>query len=75
MDKCENNICKCADSGQTNKCIEWCKKLNIRCVTRGTDPIPAKARTDKLNLKKGLGAENDKEIRAALNKLEKVKEI
>ena len=42
------------------------------------DPIPAKARTDEFNLKKGLWAlwaENDKEIRAALNELEKIKEI
>ena len=41
----------------------------------GTDPIPAKARTDEFNLKKALWAENDKEIRADLNKLKKVKEI
>ena len=72
MDKCENNICKnvliggrqtCAGEDLLNKCIEWCNKLNIRCVTRGTDPIPAKARTDEFNLKKGLWAENNKEIR------------
>ena len=84
MDKCENNICKnvliagqetCAGEDLLNECIEWCKKLNIRCVTMGTDPIPAKARTDEFNLKKALWAENDKEIRADLNKLKKVKEI
>ena len=41
----------------------------------GTDPIPAKARTDEFNLKNAICAENDKEIRASLNGLEKVKEI
>ena len=65
----------CTGEDLLNECIAWCKKLNIRCVTRGTDPIPAKARTDEFNLKKGLWAENDKEIRAARNKLEKVEEI
>ena len=84
MDKCKNNICKnvliagqetCAGEDLLNKCIEWCKKLNVRCVTMGTDPSQAKARTDEFNLKKALWAENYKEIREALNGLEKVKEI
>ena len=84
MEKCENNICKnvlivgeetCAGVDLLNECIERCKKLNIRSVTMGTDPNSAKARTDEFNLKKALWAENDKEIRADLNKLKKVKEI
>ena len=84
MDKCENDICKnvliagqetCAGEDLLNECIEWCNKLNIRCVTMGTDPLPAKARSDDFNLKKALWAENDKEIRADLNKLKKVNDI
>ena len=83
MDKCKNNICKhvliagqqtCAGEVLLNEYIEWCKKLNIRCVTRGKDPNPTKSRTDKFNLKKALWADNDKEIRAALNRMEKVME-
>ena len=58
-----------------NECIACCKKLNVRCVTQGTDPILARASTDEYNLKKGLWAENDKEIRAALSELKQVKEI
>ena len=37
----------------------------------GTDPLPAKARSDDFKLKKALWAENDKEIRADLDKLKK----
>ena len=57
MDKDKNNICKnalvegqntCAGGDLLNECKAWCKKLNIRCVTRGTDPIPENARADQL---------------------------
>ena len=84
MDKTNKNICinvliagqkTCAGEDLLNECIAGCKKLNIRCVTKGTDPIPARAKSDEYNLKKGLWAENDKEIRAALKELKKVKEI
>ena len=59
MDKTENNICKsalvagqntCAGEDLLNECKEWCNKLNIRCVTMGTDPIPANARADDFKL-------------------------
>ena len=30
---------------------EWCKKLNIRCATMGTDPIPEMAILDEFKLK------------------------
>ena len=84
MDKSENNICKsaliagqntCAGEDLLNECIEWCNKLNIRCVTMGTDlhPLPEKVRSDNLKLKKALWAENDKVIRAEPNKLDKVR--
>ena len=82
MDKSQFNICKsalvaeqnmCAGEDLLNECKEWCNKLNIRCVTMGTDPIPAKARSDGFKLKQALWAENNKEIRLELNKKEKVK--
>ena len=50
----------------------WCKTLNIRCVTRGTDPVLERAQANNYKLKQGLWAENDKEIRAAQDKLKKV---
>ena len=56
-----------------NKCVAWCKRLNVRCATKGTDPILAGAKSDKFKLKKGLWAENEKEIRAAMNGLKKCK--
>ena len=52
-----------------------CKTLNIRCVTRGTDPVLEREQADNLKLKQGLWSENDKEIRTALDKLKKVKYI
>ena len=58
-----------------NECIAWCKRLNVRYVTKGTDPILAGVKSDEFKLKKGLWAENDKEIRAALNELKKLKEL
>ena len=65
----------CAGADLLNECKEWCNKLNIRCVTMGTDPIPAKARSDDFKFKKALWAENDKEIRLELNKKGKVKHV
>ena len=58
-----------------NECKAWCKKLNIRCVTRGTDPIPEKARADDFKLKQALWRENDKDIRLEMDQKEKVKNI
>ena len=81
MDKDNNNICKnalvegqntCAGGDLLNECKEWCKKLNIRCVTRGTDPIPEKARADDFKLKQGLWRANDKKIRLEMDQKEKV---
>ena len=57
--------------GLTDECKEWCNKLNVRCVTMGTEPIPAKARSDDFKIKQALWAENDKEIRMELDKKEK----
>ena len=53
----------------------YSKKLNVRCFTKGTDPILAGAKADEFKLKRGLRAENDKKIRVALDKLKKVKYI
>ena len=58
-----------------NECKALCKKLNIRCVTRGTDPIPENARADDFKLKQALWRENDKEIRLEINQKEKVRDI
>ena len=41
----------------------WCKKLDIRCVTKGTDPNPKKTKMDEFKLKQGLWRENDKDIK------------
>ena len=41
----------------------------------GTDPLPEKARSDDFKPKKALRAENDKDLRADLNKLKKVQNI
>ena len=51
------------------------QEIEYQMCYQGSDPIPARGRTDEFNLKKGLWAENNKEIRAALNELKKVKEI
>ena len=42
---------------------------------QGDGSNPCKSEPDEFNLKKGLWAENDKEIGAALTELKKVKEI
>ena len=57
------------------ECIEWCKKLDIRCVTKGTDPNPKKARMDEFKLKQGLWRENDKDIKFEKDQRSKVKDI
>merc|ERR1739838_655020 len=54
---------------------EWCKKLNIRCVTKGTDPRLDRAKSDEFKLKQGLWRENDKDIKIEKDKLSKVKDI
>ena len=78
MDKCENNICKtvlmagretCAWEDLLKEFIKWCKKLNIRCFTRGTDPIPTKARTDEFNLKNTLRGETFAILRGRLEQV------
>ena len=84
MDKNETNICRsalvegqntCAGEDLLNECKAWCKKLNIRCVTRGTDPIPENARADDFKLKQALWRENDKEIRSEMDQKDKVRDI
>ena len=84
MDKDKNNICKnalvqgqntCAGGDLLNECKAWCKKLNIRCITRGTDPIPENARADDFKLKQALWRENDKYIRLEMDKKDKVLDI
>ena len=52
-----------------------CKTLNIRYVTRGTDPLLEREQADNLKLEQGLWSENYKEIRTALEKLKKIKYI
>ena len=84
MEEENDNICKNAlIQGQSmraggdllTECIEWCKKLNIRCVTMGTDPITERASSDDFKLKKGLWRENDKDIRQEKDQLDKVRNI
>ena len=65
----------CAREDLLNECKAWCKKLNIRCVTRGTDPIPENARADDFKLKQALWRENDKEIRSEMDQKDKVRDI
>ena len=69
MDNSENNICKtalivgqdtCAGEDLLNECIEWCNKLNTRCATMGTGPLPEKARSDNFKLKNALWPETIK---------------
>ena len=57
------------------ECIEWCKKLNIRCVTKGTDPKPDRARMDEFKLKQGLWRENYKDIKREKDQKSKIKDI
>ena len=82
MDKDDKNICKkvllagiqtCDKGDLLKECITWCKTLDVRCVSEGTDPTQAGAKVDDFKFKKGLWAKNDKEIRVALDKLKKVK--
>ena len=62
MDKQHTNICKqaliqaqstCDREDLLTECITWCKKLGIRCVTKGTDTDKGKEQADNLKLKKG----------------------
>ena len=84
LDKEDDNICKkalievqytCGGGDLLTECKEWCKKLNIRCVTKGTDPIPERARLDEFKLKQGLWKENDKDIKLVKDEKPKVKNI
>ena len=65
----------CGGRDLVTECIKWCKKLEIRYVIIGTNPILEMEQADNLKLKRGLWKENDKEIRAALDELKKVKYI
>merc|ERR1711892_1064223 len=65
----------CAEGDLLTECIAWCKKLNIRCVTRGTNPIRDKAKYDEFMLKKGLWKEHDKDIKIVKDELSKVRDI
>ena len=84
MDKEDGNICKnelvqgqstCAEGDLHTECKEWCKKINIRCVTMETYPIPERASADNFKLKKGLWRENDKDIRLEMDQSEKVRNV
>ena len=84
MNKNETNICSnalveghntCAGEDLLSECKAWWKKLNIRCVTRGTDPIPENTRADDFKLKQALSRENDKEIRSEMDQKNKVRDI
>ena len=74
MDNIDENICKCkrvliagqntCDGGDIlNECITWCKNLNIRCVTMGTDPILDREQAENLKyIKKGIVERNKDSI-------------
>ena len=49
----------CEGGDLQNECIKWCKTLDVRCVTKETDPTIARAKEDNFKLKKGLWAENE----------------
>ena len=84
MDEQDANICKraliqgqstCGGGDLLPECITWWKKFNIRCVTKGTNPIPEMEQADNLKLKRGVWKENYKEIGAELDEQKKVKYI
>ena len=49
----------CEGGDLLNECIKWCKTLDVRCVTKGTDPTLARSKADNFKFKKGLWAENE----------------
>ena len=57
------------------ECIEWCKKFDIRCITLRIEKDKEKEQAENLKFKKALWRENNKEIRAELESLSKVKDI
>ena len=84
MSKEDSNLAKlsliegqytCAGGDLLTECIEWCKKLNIRCVTKGTDPRLDRAKYNKFKLKQGLWRENDKDIKIEKDKRSKVRDL
>ena len=84
MDKKITNLCRqeliqwqstCGGEDLLTECIEWCKKLEIRCVTLGIEKDKEKAQAENLKFKKALWRENDKEIRAEMDTLSKAKDL
>ena len=69
------NIAEKNKTSPKNTGLTRCKKLEIRCVTMGTNPLKEMEQADNLKLKRGLWKENNKEIRAELDELKKVKYI
>ena len=68
MDKQSTNIFKqaliqgqstCDGEDLLTEYLTWCKKLGIRCVTKGTDPDKEKEQADNLKLKRGLWREKE----------------
>ena len=84
MDKPDTNLGKqallegqvtCGGEDLLTECKEWCKKLNISCVTKGVPKDIQKAEEENLKFKKALWRENYKEIRTEMDKLSKVKDL
>ena len=69
MDKPNTNLCKqallegqgtCGGEDLLTECKEWCKKLNIPCVTEEVPKDIQKSKEENLRLKKAFWLENYK---------------
>ena len=76
MGKSKDNLCRqaliagqntCNGEDLLTECINLCKKLNVKCVSNGKPNLK-----EKLAIKQAIWKENDKEIRAKLDKSEKI---
>ena len=65
----------CGEEDLLTEFIKWCMKFKISCLTLGIEKDKEKEQADNLKFKKALSRENDKEIRAELDELSKVKDI
>ena len=76
MGKPDDNLCKqallegqktCNNEDLLTECVNMCERLKVKCVSKGEPNAK-----EKLEIKKALWRENDKEIKEALMKSERV---